>query len=545
MTPSTSPTPCPTSSTSSPRAASSTPSSSPPSTRAMKLEDGGQEFTDRVVTVALVGDGRHHRRSWSWAPARSCRCCPATRASDFERLALAFSLICLPQIFFYGVFALLGQILNAKGRFGAFAWAPFVANVVAVAGLLLFIVLFPATPDIVNAQGQPCPGPRGVDRADDLALRRVGDALGHRPGAVAASGALRRTGFPTARAGGCVASASAASADSRCGPSPASRSRRSGFFITQWVLNTAAARRGPRAGRHRCERRRSTRWPSRSSCCRTPSSRSRSSRRSSPGSRRRRPTTTAPAQGRLPARADAAARRQRAGHGLHHGGGRAHRRAAQPRHRRPVHRGLAAIVLVIMILGIVPFGVDLLCYRVFFALEDGRSPWSCRSCSRDDLARRWPHPLPRPEVGHRRRGLRPDGRQRRQLDDRHDAAPATTRPARSRPDRRLDGPDRGGRRCRGSARLGHHDGARRSSGDPTAPSSVVDRLFTSGVVLTFTGAFFVIVYLALAHTLRVGRSATSPRWCAAASAEADVPKGDSAMAYAAWARSCGRRTQPR
>ena len=36
--------------------------------------------------------------------------------------------------------------------------------------------------------------------------------------------------------------------------------------------------------------------------------------------------------------------------------------------------GIAAIVLVVMILGIVPFGVDLLCYRVFFALEDGRSP---------------------------------------------------------------------------------------------------------------------------------------------------------------------------
>ncbi len=40
-------------------------------------------------------------------------------------------------------------------------------------------------------------------------------------------------------------------------------------------------------------------------------------------------------------------------------------------------------------------------------------------------------------------------------------------------------------------------------GDPTAPSSVVDRLFTSGVVLTFTGGLFVIVYLALAHTFQV------------------------------------------
>jgi len=33
---------------------------------------------------------------------------------------------------------------------------------------------------------------------------------------------------------------------------------------------------------------------------------------------------------------------------------------------------VAASVLVIMILGLVPFGLDLLCYRMFFALEDGK-----------------------------------------------------------------------------------------------------------------------------------------------------------------------------
>ena len=33
---------------------------------------------------------------------------------------------------------------------------------------------------------------------------------------------------------------------------------------------------------------------------------------------------------------------------------------------------VSASVLVIMILGLVPFGLDLLCYRMFFALEDGK-----------------------------------------------------------------------------------------------------------------------------------------------------------------------------
>ncbi|MEO7447746.1 MAG: lipid II flippase MurJ, partial [Humibacillus sp.] len=39
---------------------------------------------------------------------------------------------------------------------------------------------------------------------------------------------------------------------------------------------------------------------------------------------------------------------------------------------RPHDVDVAASIFIIMILGIVPFGIDLLCYRMFFALEDGR-----------------------------------------------------------------------------------------------------------------------------------------------------------------------------
>lgn len=57
-------------------------------------------------------------------------------------IATAFALFLMPQIFFYGLYALLGQILNAHGSFAAYAWAPIVNNVVAIAGLLLFIHTF-------------------------------------------------------------------------------------------------------------------------------------------------------------------------------------------------------------------------------------------------------------------------------------------------------------------------------------------------------------------------------------------------------------------
>ncbi len=63
-------------------------------------------------------------------------------SSDQRTLAIAFALWCMPQVFFYGMYALLGQVLNARERFGPYMWAPVANNVVAIAGLVTFLVLF-------------------------------------------------------------------------------------------------------------------------------------------------------------------------------------------------------------------------------------------------------------------------------------------------------------------------------------------------------------------------------------------------------------------
>ncbi len=42
---------------------------------------------------------------------------------------------CMPQVFFYGAFVLIGQILNARERFGPMMWAPIVNNLLACAVL--------------------------------------------------------------------------------------------------------------------------------------------------------------------------------------------------------------------------------------------------------------------------------------------------------------------------------------------------------------------------------------------------------------------------
>nr|WP_128081587.1 murein biosynthesis integral membrane protein MurJ [Arthrobacter sp. TB 26] len=56
-----------------------------------------------------------------------------------KALAVSFAFWCLPQIFFYGLYALLTQVLNAHGAFGPAMWAPILNNVVAITGLGMFI----------------------------------------------------------------------------------------------------------------------------------------------------------------------------------------------------------------------------------------------------------------------------------------------------------------------------------------------------------------------------------------------------------------------
>lgn len=61
-------------------------------------------------------------------------------ARDVE-VATAFARLLLPQVFFYGVFALVSQVLNTRGRFGAPMFAPVVNNVVIIASALAFLAV--------------------------------------------------------------------------------------------------------------------------------------------------------------------------------------------------------------------------------------------------------------------------------------------------------------------------------------------------------------------------------------------------------------------
>ena len=110
--------------------------------RAYRSPDG-QAFVDRLLTLAavlLLGV----TVVLTVAAPLVVRLATGAGGSDpeFTALATAFALWCLPQIFFYGAYTMLGQVLNARGSFGPYMWAPVVNNVVAIAGFVLFIVLF-------------------------------------------------------------------------------------------------------------------------------------------------------------------------------------------------------------------------------------------------------------------------------------------------------------------------------------------------------------------------------------------------------------------
>ncbi|MDF7666014.1 murein biosynthesis integral membrane protein MurJ [Bifidobacterium sp. ESL0745] len=61
---------------------------------------------------------------------------------DMMALSTSFTFWCVPQIFFYGLYTVIGQILAAKDHFGTYAWSSVGANVISCIGFTVFILMF-------------------------------------------------------------------------------------------------------------------------------------------------------------------------------------------------------------------------------------------------------------------------------------------------------------------------------------------------------------------------------------------------------------------
>ncbi|WP_395360428.1 murein biosynthesis integral membrane protein MurJ [Streptomyces sp. YH02] len=106
---------------------------------AKEHEDGGVAYTDRLLTLCALALLALTAAAVFAAPLI------VDTYTDYvgeqRETTLAFARACLPQIFFLGLFTLLGQVLNARGRFGAMMWTPVLNNVVVVSVFALFLVV--------------------------------------------------------------------------------------------------------------------------------------------------------------------------------------------------------------------------------------------------------------------------------------------------------------------------------------------------------------------------------------------------------------------
>ena len=103
--------------------------------------DGGQAYADRLLTITVAALLTLSVVAVIAAPLIVDLYTPDDYPQAEFELAVAFARLCLPQILFYGIYTMLSQVLNARGRFGAPMFAPIANNIIAIATFLLFIAV--------------------------------------------------------------------------------------------------------------------------------------------------------------------------------------------------------------------------------------------------------------------------------------------------------------------------------------------------------------------------------------------------------------------
>ena len=114
--------------------------------RSFADNDGGVGFASRLITTISVSLFALTALGMVFAPALVRIYAPEFTTAGFENeysVTVAFMRYCLPQVFFLVLYAMLGQVANAKGVFAPLMWAPILNNLVGVFLLGGFLYLVP------------------------------------------------------------------------------------------------------------------------------------------------------------------------------------------------------------------------------------------------------------------------------------------------------------------------------------------------------------------------------------------------------------------
>ncbi|MFF9568575.1 murein biosynthesis integral membrane protein MurJ [Streptomyces sp. NPDC014685] len=151
-------------------------------------EDGGEAYANRLLTLVMVALGVIVAIAVFAAPWLIHMMSP-TIAQDAaaNSVAVTFARYCLPTIFFMGVHVVMGQILNARGKFGAMMWTPVLNNIVMIFTFGMFIWVY----------GTSAESRMGVETipAEGVRLLGIGTLLGLVVQALAMIPYLREAGF--------------------------------------------------------------------------------------------------------------------------------------------------------------------------------------------------------------------------------------------------------------------------------------------------------------------------------------------------------------
>ncbi len=150
-----------------------------------KDADKGEAYAQRLLSLATIFLGGATLAAVAAAPLLTLLFRSSNSTAADSHLVTVLSYLLLPEIFFYGVAALIAAILNTRGHFAAPMWTPILNNIVVILTAGLFVLL-------PSAAGTPTP--ETITSLQVLVLGG-GTSLGIVVQAVGLFPALRKVGF--------------------------------------------------------------------------------------------------------------------------------------------------------------------------------------------------------------------------------------------------------------------------------------------------------------------------------------------------------------
>ena len=102
----------------------------------------GEEVVNRLLTAAATLMLAVTCIATAAAPLIFTLNANSLAQGQWRTLSFAFAFWFMPQVFFYGLYALWGQVLNARSSFGPYMWSPVLNNIISIASILFYLHLY-------------------------------------------------------------------------------------------------------------------------------------------------------------------------------------------------------------------------------------------------------------------------------------------------------------------------------------------------------------------------------------------------------------------